>query len=288
MADDIYYYQWEFNRWLGSGTRADMSLNDRAIYRDLLDHQAANGSLPDDVAALANRAMCSIGQMEAFMQRWGDRLFPKGEDGSRRNAVMDVGRNAILNGRDKRRSAGVKGAEARWHGKRNGNANGKRIADAMATNSKSKNKREEAIASSTSGDAARPRAPAAVPIRWCTTAGWVAISPEQRKRWAEAYPACDIDRQLRAMDAWLQANPVKAKKSNWTRFIVNWLAKEQDRGGDAKSNRPASGASGAARNQSRADDRYRRESVEQGAEKVKPRRVSFPPKAEGSGREGAA
>lgn len=38
------------------------------------------------------------------------------------------------------------------------------------------------------------------------------------------------------MSEWLKANPTKAKKSNWLRFITNWLARQQDRGGDTPSN----------------------------------------------------
>ena len=147
MPDGLHYYEWMFNDWLGSGTRAAMTLNDRAIYRDLLDHQAASGSLPDDSQTLANMAMCSVGQMEAFVQRYGDKLFPIGEDGARRNEKLQANRDAILARRNKRRSAGAKGAEARWHGKRNSNANGnaigKRNADAMASHSQNHNQKNK-------------------------------------------------------------------------------------------------------------------------------------------------
>ena len=51
---------------------------------------------------------------------------------------------------------------------------------------------------------------------------------------ALAYPACDIRRQMLAMEQWLKANPAKARKSNWRKFVTNWLAKEQDRGGDLR------------------------------------------------------
>ncbi len=77
-------------------------------------------------------------------------------------------------------------------------------------------------------------------IKWSPDGGWENIAEKDRTRWAEAYPACNIDTQLARMTAWLVANPAKAHKSNWQRFIVNWLRKEQDRGGDATSARARS------------------------------------------------
>ncbi|HUT62226.1 MAG TPA: hypothetical protein VNA25_30680 [Phycisphaerae bacterium] len=76
-----------------------------------------------------------------------------------------------------------------------------------------------------------------VKIKWTKKGGWTGITQEHRDDWAEAYPAVDIKRQLAAMIVWLKANPKKAKKSNWERFLTNWLTREQDKGGDVKPNR---------------------------------------------------
>lgn len=67
--------------------------------------------------------------------------------------------------------------------------------------------------------------------------GWTGISDKDREAWTKAYPACDIDRQVAAAAEWAKANPRKAKK-NWRRFIVNWLSRKQERGGDVASTRP--------------------------------------------------
>lgn len=72
-------------------------------------------------------------------------------------------------------------------------------------------------------------------IAWSATDGWSAITVEDRESWNEAYPACDLDRQLAAMSEWLKSNPAKAKKKNWRRFITNWLSSQQERGGDIRS-----------------------------------------------------
>lgn len=102
---------------------------------------------------------------------------------------------------------------------------------------------------------------AATEVQW-SPSGWVGINDADKAAWLAAYPACDIDRQLAAMGEWLKANPKKAIKSNYRRFITNWLSRSQDHGGDTKSN--GSGAfggrtSGAAAAEVRRSDKRARE-----------------------------
>lgn len=70
--------------------------------------------------------------------------------------------------------------------------------------------------------------------------GFHGITDEDRKAWAEAYPACDVGAELRKMVEWCKANPKKAHKSNWRKFIVNWLSRSQDRGGSSTGRAPVS------------------------------------------------
>ncbi len=56
------------------------------------------------------------------------------------------------------------------------------------------------------------------------------VSPDLIEKWQQAYPAVDVLSELRRMEAWASANPVN-RKSNWQRFIVNWLTRAQDRAG---------------------------------------------------------
>lgn len=57
------------------------------------------------------------------------------------------------------------------------------------------------------------------------------------EKWKIAYPAVDVEQELRKMGAWLDANPTKRKtKRGIDRFINTWLAKEQDRGGIYRGN----------------------------------------------------
>ena len=51
--------------------------------------------------------------------------------------------------------------------------------------------------------------------------------------WSTAYPAVDVGMELNKIQAWLHSNPAKRKTVNGCkRFINNWLAKTQDRGGN--------------------------------------------------------
>lgn len=54
------------------------------------------------------------------------------------------------------------------------------------------------------------------------------ITVEQVKFWEQCYPDVDvIDVILRKAPAWLDANPQKAHKKNWKRFLVNWFSNNQ-------------------------------------------------------------
>lgn len=90
-----------------------------------------------------------------------------------------------------------------------------------------KEKKERTSSASTDESAKAGPAPS-----WSRDSGWEGIEDSDMAKWSEAFPACDIRRQLAAMSLWLEANPAKAKKSNWRRFISTWLTKSQDRGGD--------------------------------------------------------
>lgn len=63
---------------------------------------------------------------------------------------------------------------------------------------------------------------------------WENITKEDIEIWSSAYPACDINMGLNQMRAWLIANPNK-RKTNYRRFITNWLSRWQDSGGVKKN-----------------------------------------------------
>lgn len=68
-------------------------------------------------------------------------------------------------------------------------------------------------------------------VRWDVESGWQGITDADRKEWAAAFPACVLATELAKATAWLKANPQRAHKSNWRRFLVSWLTRCQDKGG---------------------------------------------------------
>ena len=50
------------------------------------------------------------------------------------------------------------------------------------------------------------------------------IPKEKIEKWKEAFLNCNVDIELKKMEAWLAANPERRKK-NYEKFIVNWLAR---------------------------------------------------------------
>lgn len=79
------------------------------------------------------------------------------------------------------------------------------------------------------GEKAAPPRPL-ISFDWATE-HFTDISGEQIGRWREAYPAVDVDGEIKKAAAWMAANPAK-KKKNYKRFLANWLLRIQERGGN--------------------------------------------------------
>lgn len=64
-----------------------------------------------------------------------------------------------------------------------------------------------------------------------TDTGFEGITADMLQDWTKACPMADIDAELAKMAAWLKADP-KRKKKNYASFILRWLCKVQDKGGN--------------------------------------------------------
>lgn len=65
------------------------------------------------------------------------------------------------------------------------------------------------------------------------------VSENDRAKWSQLYPNVDVLQQLRNMAGWCDSNPTKRKtRGGIKRFITAWLAREQDKGGNASQNKP--------------------------------------------------
>jgi len=87
----------------------------------------------------------------------------------------------------------------------------------------------------TSGPAAAVRTPAKAAISWTADAGWTGITAVDRSEWATAYPGAVLEQELAKATAWLKANPQRAGRRNWRRFLVGWLQRCQDKGGSNRA-----------------------------------------------------
>jgi len=88
---------------------------------------------------------------------------------------------------------------------------------------------------SASGSRAKPA------VSWSADDGWHGITDADRSEWGTAFPGAALDQELAKASAWLKANPQRAGRRNWRRFLVGWLQRCQDKGGTHREtgNRPA-------------------------------------------------
>lgn len=96
------------------------------------------------------------------------------------------------------------------------------------------------VSTTTSTTTSTPSAPNDETLSFDAVAGWRGLGA-RRERWKAAYPAVDVAVELAKAAEWLRANP-KNHKSNYERFLTNWLARAQDRaparGGGSQSGQP--------------------------------------------------
>lgn len=65
-------------------------------------------------------------------------------------------------------------------------------------------------------------------VAFDATTGHFQVPDLLMRQWRGAYPALSLDVELSRASAWLIANP-KNQKSNYARFLTNWLTRAQDK-----------------------------------------------------------
>lgn len=108
------WYPWYWKNWRLSEARETMNGVERGIYRELLDYCWSDGSIPDDVAAIARLTKHDEATIQAAWATVG-KWFIRGADGRLYNAQMTEVRakqEARYHGLQKR---GKKGAKKRWN-----------------------------------------------------------------------------------------------------------------------------------------------------------------------------
>jgi uncharacterized protein YdaU (DUF1376 family) len=220
---------------------------ERGHYLTLLMLQWDRDGLPADLEAL-DRLSPGVGDVWAMLQD----KFPVEADGQRRNARLEEHRDRAVALRRKRSEAGKAAAAARA-GSINRSSNVEQSFNdrsSIDNHPPSPSPSPSDTGISPNGEIIQPAAPVVATsdppkrrkrsqphnaVKWSEPDGWQGITDDDRKTWAEAYPACVLDIELVRASEWLKSNPTRAKKSNWRRFLVSWLTRSQDRGGTNRS-----------------------------------------------------
>ena len=69
------------------------------------------------------------------------------------------------------------------------------------------------------------------------------ITDIDRADWISAYTSIDISKEIIKAEQWLKANPTKAKKKLWRKFLVGWFTRANDKAENQaayRSNNPSS------------------------------------------------
>lgn len=148
--------------------------------------------------------------------------------------------------RERRSEAGRRAVRARWDRVRSEQAAGYDgdttvLRPNYKTESKTKTKTEnqglEPIGSSlvpvdaetsSTGTSDEPKRSRSLPIDWNPEAGFGGVTDADRRAWAAAYPAVDVDAELARAHAWLAAEPPSGRWRNVRAGLRRWMARSQN------------------------------------------------------------
>lgn len=95
-----HWYPWYHGQWLGSTTRAEMSLAAQGAYRTMLDLCAANGAIPADRDKLAKLLLCERSEFDEIWHQIAPHF--ERENGSE-NELYNAKMRLVCKVQDKRR-----------------------------------------------------------------------------------------------------------------------------------------------------------------------------------------
>ena len=211
-----------------------MSPAERGIHINLLAWSFINGAVPDNEEAVAITGGDMKTIRKVLLSRW------KLTDDGWRCTRLEIERDRC-EGRSVKASVA---AELRWANKPVAYANAMPThmptqcdGNAIQSNSQSKsNSQSNSESQNNTTDSLEPRTKRArrqvVGITWDADSGWQNVTDSHKITWRVAYPNCSVETSLARMHVWLIANPSKAHKTNWLRFIANWFARTREDGGN--------------------------------------------------------
>ncbi len=229
-----------YKRFIGDYRKktARLSPLQHGVYNLLLDEQyATEDPLPVDEDELHEIAHARTPADKAAVKKVIERYFVRVEGGwANERALEEIDKFADKS--DKASAASAK----RWDGERTSEGISERTSDGISNarsrnsqsqtpDSKAKSQKPESTTTTTS---AAPKADAAhdddltIDMPTNKKDGVFHVTLEMVTEWKAAFPALDVEQQIRSMKAWLEANPSN-RTENVKRFIVNWLTRNQDR-----------------------------------------------------------
>ena len=189
--------------WLSDENVVLMSNAARGLYITLLCHCWLEGSIPADLNKLSKISNEKRKNFEKIWREVESCFSKNGDTGRLINNRLEKERTKQEHYRKERSESGKMGANKRWL------SHGSPIKQPLANYSSSSSSSSSNISYS---------------VESCT----LQVPVEVKSRWQETYKAINIDYEIKKMEEWILANP-KNKKSNWQRFIVNWLSRAQDK-----------------------------------------------------------
>lgn len=177
----------------------------------------AGGPIPDNNESLA--ATCRIAYERWLVIRPIIEQFFIVKRGFWRHKRIDHEMNKARKLQNSLKERGKSGAAARWA--KDATANATANAQAMRADAPSHSPLPTTTTKSTTS---APSAKIALDAEGI----WRNVSQDQLKLWHNAYPAINVPEELHRAAAWIVANP-KNKKSNYARFLANWLSRSQDK-----------------------------------------------------------
>jgi len=227
MAVKSPAFQFYPNDYIGDEGQSLMSLPETGAYIRLLCRCWVNGSLPDDVPALAVLCGATPNQMSKFWPAIS-KCFKQREDGRWIHARLEKERKKQADYRQRQTDTAFK----RWP--RPGNAM------ALPTHSQQPSLGNALISSylvssqttsiKDSPEPLRDSSPAVVvfPVIGDPKAPEWALTEARIAEWRTAFPGVDIEAECRRALVWVNANQRKTAKG-MPKFLVSWLGRAVDR-----------------------------------------------------------
>lgn len=221
------------------------------VFTNLLAHADAQGRVDKHFRAIADEVGLTVDEVRAAIEVLespdpesrnpdfeGARLIRLDEHRVWGWKIVSYAKYRSIRNEEDRRTANRE-AQQRWRDKQR-----KKNVSTVSTVSPDKPKQKQRNKNTEGASKLAPSPPtrkagSADFVTWDADSGFSGISEDHLKRWSEAYPALDLKRQIAAANEWLIVNPAKRKKRPG-RFLVNWLGRAQERGGDVGSNKPES------------------------------------------------